>query len=88
MSTKIKLQTRGDNNYLVNMLNSDGTESKTYKLVTEYSHVRCGYTEKNTIDFVDPSSGPFMRVGSTIEGVGKIKEINPVKDVGFLITFE
>lgn len=85
---KIKLNTRGDNNYLVNMLNKDGTESKTYKLVTEYPYTRCGYTENNTIDFVDPSTGPFMQVGSSIEGIGKIKEINPVKDVGFLITFE
>ncbi len=45
-----------------------------YRIVGELSYWRCGGKEgQNTIDesdlgFVDPSGGPFIAVGSTIEG--------------------
>lgn len=50
----------------------------TYTIVGDLKYWRCGFNNDNSIDFVDPSGGPFIDVGSTIEGkvITKITEQN------------
>lgn len=88
MSNKIKLNSRGDNNYLVNMLNRDGTESKAYRLELENSYVRVGYTGNNR-RFIDPSGGPMISVGEVLPEIGKeVESITYNSGYGYVITFK
>lgn len=49
---------------------------------------RIGYERNNaTINFVDPSGGPFLSVGSTIEDNKKIKSIERSPS-GYIFTLE
>lgn len=88
MEKLIKLNSRGeDYNYLKLMPKSDGSESKTYLLKTENPYINTGYSDDKRF-YVDPSGGPMMIVGETLENVGKIKSIDLVYGYGYFITFE
>lgn len=81
---KIRLKTRyGINNYLVLFKDS------TYILITESPYISKGKLGSGE-DYIDPSGGPFMAVGGTIEGYEghKIQSIGWIKDKGYTITFE
>ena len=86
MKEKIKLQSRyiEDKNYL----NRIGDEtSKRYLLQTEYDY-RAGLAEgdSSTYSFVDPSGGPFISKGTTIDN-NTVKSILK-GDEGVIIEFE
>lgn len=78
----IKLNTRGDNNYL------EYIEDNKYKLVAEYPYIRVLFKDTpDNIYAVDPPSGPFIQVGNRLNEVGKIVE-SITRDNGFIITFK
>jgi hypothetical protein len=49
--------------------------------------MRVGFNEDKSINFVDPSGGPFMRVGSKWDNF-TIKSIEGIANVGYLFTLE
>jgi hypothetical protein len=65
-------------------------DENTYTIVGELNYWRYGGREgQNEMDFsdlgfVDPSGGPFIAVGSTIEG----RKINRIRAVGEQLFFE
>ena len=81
----IKLSNRyKDKNYLRQI------GDKEYKYEGNLEYLRIGYStdDKYKIEFIDPSGGPFLSVGSEIFGIeGKIKEINNV-DNDYILKFE
>lgn len=78
MEKEIKLQSRG---YIDNKLVH--IEGNKYQLETQLSY-RTGYQDDvNQPTFIDPSGGPFMTVGTEING-RKIKALHP----GAIIEFE
>lgn len=78
----IKLNTRGDNNYL------EYIEDNKYKLVSEYPYIRVLFKDNfDNIYAVDPPSGPFIQVGNKLNEVGKIVE-SITRDNGFIIKFK
>jgi hypothetical protein len=78
----IKLNTRGDNNYL------EYIEDNKYKLVAEYPYIRVLFKDNpDDIYAVDPPSGPFIQVGNKLNEVGKIVE-SITRDNGFIINFK
>lgn len=78
----IKLNTRGDNNYL------EYIEDNKYKLVSEYPYIRVLIKDNpDNIYAVDPPSGPFIQVGNKLNEVGKIVE-SITRDNGFIINFK
>lgn len=83
---KIKLPNRyGDKNYL------EEVEPNKYKLVLDSNseNLRFGFIEENQYDYVDPSGGPFMKVGQEIPGVeGVLAEIEVVKGKGIFLIFK
>ena len=61
-----------------------------YKYEGDLEYLRIGYRteDKYKIDFIDPSGGPFLSVGSEVFGIeGKITEINQV-DNNYILKFE
>lgn len=71
-----------------NWLERVGDESsKRYILHTQYAF-RIGFKEDapDEYTFIDPSGGPFISIGSTVEG-NTVKSIVK-EDVGFVIEFE
>lgn len=79
MEKEIKLQSRGNlNNKLVHI------EGNKYQLETQFSY-RTGYKDdpEGEVTFIDPSGGPFMTVGTEIEG-RKIKALHK----GAIVEFE
>lgn len=84
METKIKLRTHdGSNNYLY-LLESPNT----YKLVTQLDYIRGGNTSDGK-DFIDPSGGPMLVVGDTIEGTDFIIDsISFKNNIGYVITLK
>lgn len=89
MKDLIKLNSRGEeHNYLRKLSKPDGSESRTYLLKTSTYMIRGGYTEKGK-QFIDPSGGPMIVVGSYLEEAEAIvKSIDHVMGVGYTITFE
>lgn len=80
MKPEIQLHSRGGiDNRLVRV---GGEDSTTYELKTPFNY-RVGFTDDGSYTFIDPSGGPFMAVGSEIEG-HKIKAIHE----GAIIEFE
>lgn len=81
----IKLSNRyKDKNYLRQI------GDKEYKYEGDLEYIRIGYSteDKHKIEFIDPSGGPFLSVGSEVFGIeGKIKEINK-EDKTFILKFE
>jgi hypothetical protein len=81
----IKLSNRyKDKNYLRQI------GDKEYKYEGDSDYLRIGYStdDKYKIEFIDPSGGPFLSVGSEVFGIeGKITEINK-EDKTFILKFE
>lgn len=81
----IKLSNRyKDKNYLRQI------GDKEYKYEGDLEYIRIGYSTKDKykIEFIDPSGGPFLSVGSEVFGIeGKIAEINK-EDKTFILKFE
>ena len=79
----IKLNTRGDNNYLEHI------KDNKYRLVSEYPYIRVLFnTNPEDIYAIDPPSGPFLQVGNKIDEVGKTIESITRSDLGFIINFK
>lgn len=65
-------------------------EKLVYVLKTDASTIRVIYknNDKSSIQAIDPSGGPMLSVGSSIEGYKrKIKSIEFLKDIGWIIKF-
>lgn len=88
MEEVITLNSRdGIKNYLKKLKSATGRESTTYLLKVEFPQV--GISEDmGKIVAMDPSGGPMMRIGDTIEGAGKIKSFDHILGYGFTVTFE
>ena len=73
-----------DNRYgdLVQLIKQDGN---IYLLDGDLGYMRVGYNDDKSINFVDPSGGPFMRVGAEWDDF-TIEAINSIANVGFLFT--
>jgi hypothetical protein len=73
-----------DNRYgdLVQLIKQDGN---IYLLDGDLGYMRVGYNDDKSINFVDPSGGPFMRVGTEWDDFA-IEAINSITNVGFLFT--
>jgi hypothetical protein len=73
-----------------NEYNYEKIDENTYTIVGELSYWRYGGREgQNEMDFsdlgfVDPSGGPFIAVGGSIEG----RKINRIRAVGEQLFFE
>lgn len=89
MEDIIKLNSHdGSNNYL-KKLNTEPYEGKqAYALKTSYRYsIRMG-TVKDGISFVDPSGGPMLVEGDSLNGKYKIVKIAGVPYVGIIIVLE
>lgn len=73
-----------DNRYghLVQLIKQDGN---IYLLDGDLGYMRVGYNDDKSINFVDPSGGPFMRVGVEWDDF-TIESIDSIANVGFLFT--
>lgn len=75
----------GDQNYLRQI------DEKKYKYESKNDYLRVGYkgaTQEDGYQFIDPSGGPFMAIGSKVFGIeGKISNIESTEG-GFILTFE
>ena len=73
-----------DNRYgdLVQLIKQDGN---TYLLDGDLSYMRVGYNDDKSINFVDPSGGPFMRVGAKWDDF-TIEAIDSIANIGYLFT--
>lgn len=73
-----------DNRYgdLIQLVKQDGN---IYLLDGDLGYMRVGYNDDKSINFVDPSGGPFMRVGAEWDDF-TIEAINSIVNVGFLFT--
>lgn len=58
-----------------------------YLLDGDLSYTRVGYNDDKSINFVDPSGGPFMRVGAKWDDF-VIESIDSIANVGFLFTLK
>ena len=76
-----------DNRYgdLVQLIKQDGN---LYLLDGDLDYMRVGFKEDSkVINFVDPSGGPFMRVGAEWDDF-TIEAINSIANVGYLFTLK
>lgn len=83
MKSEIQLSSRyGEDNRLVRI---GGEDSLKYQLKTSIDTYRAGIIEGNPDEysFIDPSGGPFITIGSKIEG-HKVKAIHK----GGIVEFE
>lgn len=69
---------------LVQLVKQDGN---LYLLNGDLDYMRVGYNEDKTINFVDPSGGPFLRVGAKWDDF-TIETIEATANVGFLFTLK
>ena len=69
---------------LVQLVKQDGN---LYLLDGDLDYMRVGYNEDKTINFVDPSGGPFMRIDTKFDNF-VVKSIEGIANVGFLFTLE
>lgn len=74
--------------YIINLEPYEG-DKYVLKLDDNSSeYIRVGYKENNKdYYFIDPPGGPFMAVGSEIEG-RKLTAISHIPKVGFIFTLE
>ena len=75
-----------DNRYgdLIQLIKQDGN---LYLFDRDLDYMRVGFNEDKSINFVDPSGGPFIRVGSKWDNF-TIKSIEGIANVGYLFTLE
>ena len=73
-----------DNRYgdLIQLIKQDGN---IYLLDGDLGYMRVGFNEDKSINFVDPSGGPFMRVGTKWDDF-TIEAINTIANIGYLFT--
>lgn len=75
----------GEHNYLRKI------DKNKYKYESKNGYLRVGYkeaTQEDGYQFIDPSGGPFMAIGSEVFGInGKISNIESTES-GFILTFE
>ena len=73
-----------DNRYgdLIQLIKQDGN---IYLLDGDLGYMRVGYNDDKSINFVDPSGGPFMRVGAEWDDF-TIETIDSIANIGFLFT--
>ena len=73
-----------DNRYgdLIQLIKQDGN---IYLLDGDLGYMRIGYNDDKSINFVDPSGGPFMRIGAEWDDF-TIEAIDTIANVGFLFT--
>lgn len=69
---------------LVQLVKQDGN---LYLLDGDLDYMRVGFNEDKSINFVDPSGGPFMRISSKWDNF-TIKSIEGIANVGYLFTLE
>lgn len=69
---------------LVQLIKQDGN---LYLLDGDLGYMRVGFNEDKSINFVDPSGGPFMSVGSERDDF-VIKSIEGIANVGYIFTLE
>ena len=76
-----------DNLYLENI--KDNNWVLKAKDPDDLSYMRIGFTDASheVIDFIDPSGGPFMEVGNSIEGK-EITGITHKVGTGFILTLK
>lgn len=89
MEDLIKLKTRYRIRTFLKLI-PYGDEQNVYLLKTDASTIRVIYknNNKSSIQAIDPSGGPMLSVGSSIEGYKrKIKSIEFLKDIGWIIKF-
>jgi hypothetical protein len=67
---------------LVQLIKQDGN---IYLLDGDLGYMRVGYNDDKSINFVDPSGGPFMRVDAEWDDF-TIEAIDSIANVGFLFT--
>lgn len=77
-----------DNRYgdLIQLIKQD---ENLYLLDGDLSYMRIGYEgdDRNKINFVDPSGGPFLRVGAKWFDF-EIEKIDGICNVGYLFTLK
>ena len=75
-----------DNRYgdLVQLIRQDGN---LYLLDGDLDYMRVGYNDDKSINFVDPSGGPFIRVGAKWDDF-TIEAIDGIANVGYLFTLK
>lgn len=73
-----------DNRYgdLIQLIKQDGN---VYLLDGDLDYMRVGYNDDKSINFVDPSGGPFMRVGAKWDDF-TIEAIDAIANIGYLFT--
>lgn len=69
---------------LIQLIKQDGN---VYLLDGELNYMRIGFNDDKTINFIDPSGGPFMRVGAKWEDF-TIEAIETIANVGYLFTLK
>ena len=69
---------------LVQLVKQDGN---LYLLDGDLDYMRVGFNEDKSINFVDPSGGPFIQIGSKWDNF-TIKSIEGIANVGYLFTLE
>ena len=83
---KIKLYNR---DYAKLYLVSEDNKNWKFEVDDEHKYIfeymRVGYNEDETINFIDPSGGPFISVGDNITDAKQVKSIRRV-DYKFCIT--
>jgi len=82
---KIKLHNRYNANIWIEHIDKDLWQLKSEK-TEDLEYLRVGYEDDNkTINFIDPSGGPFMSVGYQFNKEYKLAEIFPN---GFIFRLE
>lgn len=66
-----------------------GEDSCLFLFIPTSEYTRIGYNEDGSYAFIDPSGGPFLQVGDTVEELDRtIKSICQSPDRGYIIEFE
>lgn len=79
---KIKIKSRYNDTYYLTPINNTD-----YKFEGDVGYMRVGYkNDSNTIEFIDPSGGPMMHVGDSVDNK-KIEKIEII-DMDYVITLK
>jgi hypothetical protein len=62
-------------------------DKNLYLLDGDLDYMRVGFNNDKTIEFVDPSGGPFMQVGTKLDNF-TIETIDSIANVGYLFTLK
>lgn len=82
---KIKLSNRYNANLWLEHIDKDLWQLKS-KNVSDLSYMRIGYEEDNKIiNFIDPSGGPFLSIGSEIKNINETYKIEEIFPNGYIL---